>query len=148
MSWLQQPKKQSLCWVPVPTKDFLWILRDKAIAEFSLSAIIILISWDFGFFALFPPPLRSTWWMPRFSERVKQCMKQVTQVQRALQSMLPCIISIARETARTQHTPPCIKNKNHNKGLSVHSHFKTLPRSWATSYGKRQDSQPSCSKIG
>lgn len=50
--------------------------------------------------------------MPRFSERVKQCMKQVTQVQRALQSMLPCIIiSIARETARTQHTPPCIKNK-------------------------------------
>lgn len=33
VSWLQQPKIHNLCWVPVPTKDFLWILRDKAIAE-------------------------------------------------------------------------------------------------------------------
>lgn len=137
VSWLQQPKKHSLCWVCVPTKDFLWILRDKAIAELTLpfchynpgSYEALVGFWVFS-------PLRSTWWVPRLSEKVKQHIKPVPHKRSVLYRVCYCdYFHCKRDSQNMGNIPPCIKTPQERS--SVHRSFKTPPRSWATSYGKR-----------
>lgn len=150
VSWLQQPKKHSLCWVCVPTKDFLWILRDKAIAELTLpfchynpGSYEALV----GFWVFFP--LRSTWWVPRLSEKVKQHIKPVPHKRSVLYRVCYCALLFPLQKRQPEHGEYSSLHKNTTG--KVFSAQELQNPTQVMSYilwKERQDSQPPRSNIG
>lgn len=148
MSWLQQPKKHSLCWVPVPTKDFLWILRDKAIAELTLH-----------FCHYNPGTCKALWVLFFFSPqehmvgpsivRESKTAQETGHKHNALYRVCYCALLFPLLKRQPEHGEYSSLHKNIT--VKVFSAQELLNPSQAMSYilwKERQDSQPSCSTIG